>query len=368
MIPFEASLFRLFRRSRYAFDALDEEDGGGCVGTGVRSERERFAAAAVAFCLKHSNSFSARFWRTICRSKSDPSTTPELEVALEPANWADVMLTATVAARCIVFVIEFKVDSDLAHKQDPSKVEAFLQPDVGYGALFTRYADRHPVKPELRYIVLGSRKLSTGSGETGVGKIAWQARRWMDMLQDRHPTDSLTDDLFQSLGDLGISSFRMKETKKTIVAGDFSAAASAWEVLKALGSSDLCDFKRRKWQLEVDTPVKSHFNVGAYLRRAPDKKASSLHRRLSQRLSPTGKHLLWAGYETGPSLSGGFCRSVWFYCGSVAIAKSVARKLRSLAQIEDRGDGPECVVAVSLSSSTLTDLEWFHSVLKVVAK
>ena len=61
----------------------------------VHEERERFAAAAIAFCLKHSDKSRRHFWEKICKAPDDPEQMPPIPtngIFLEPAHWADLRL------------------------------------------------------------------------------------------------------------------------------------------------------------------------------------------------------------------------------------------------------------------------------------
>lgn len=364
----EPSLFRLFSRSRYRTVLPNGGGNEGLAETEIRSERERFATAAVAFCLKHSPTFRQHFWKTICRGEADPAEIPELTVDLEPHAWADLRVVDEVGTHRTVWVIEFKLDSELADKQNPTELSAFVEPDVGYGAQFR--ASEIPGS-DLRYVVLGSQKLPAGKGFVAGLNISWHARRWRDLVEGAVPEDALTADLFDSLGQLGIAAFRMKTTKTIAVAGDFRAAADAWEVLTAVGSAEQCGFRPTYWNLAVETPADGHFNVGAYLKPPPAKKASSvIHHRLAQAIGGTGGNLAWAGYETGASIPDRFRRSIWFYCATIAQADSLRQRLVGRATTGDpiSESGGMCVIASKLPGDTTKDLEWFSSVFSAAAK
>ena len=369
----EPSLFRLFSRSRYRTILPGGGDSEVPAETELRSERERFATAAVAFCLKHSPEFRQHFWRTICRTVGDSPEAPELIVALEPPAWADLRLIAEAPSRT-VWVIEFKLDAELADKQDPTKPNAFCEPRVGYGALFS--ASELP-GTDRRYVILGSRRLFSDhvvaadlGGVTDQG-IRWQARRWRDLAEKCSSPDSLTSDLFSSLGQLGIGAFRMKEIKSLVVAGDFRPAADAWDVLVAVGSEAGCGFRSDYWKIAVEKPDESHFSVGAYLKPPPPKMPTSkLHRRLAEAVGGSDNGLAWVGYEAGPTIANGPRRSIWFYCGTQVQADSLRLRLFGKAKTgePDADGGGLNVIATDVPGETLKDLEWFSSVLGAAAE
>ena len=351
------SLYRLFRRSRY-LSSLPDSDGEG---TDVRSERERYATAAVAFCLKHSSSFRQRFWRTTCRMDGDPFEVPNLAVLLEPPNWADLRLVARSTHRT-VWVIEFKLDAELADKQNPRNA-CFTKPGVGYGAIF--HAHESQAGADLRYVVIGSRILRAGTGLVGSLGIHWHARSWQDLDEGTVPEDSLTADLFDSLGLLGVTAFRMKDTKVTRIEGPFGQAAQAWDVLVALAER----YGQSRSQVVADQPIPGHFNMGMFLRvpKVPRGEGEQLAKLAKDLKSPLNS-VVWLGYETGPEV-GGFCKSAWFYCGSRQLAKNLRTRVKGIFSSADlKPDGANhCVVIRAESAERQYDYDWFIKTVKTAA-
>ncbi len=363
----EPTLFRLFRRSGYRTPQISEDNNETDEENDARSERERFAAAAVGFVLKHSPEFRMHFWKRICRADADPSIMPALSIALEPPRWADLRLIGQASHRRTIWVVEFKLDSDLAKKQNPTVPDSFCEPGTGYGALFrSSEASR---KADLRYVVLGSRTLPEGHGEIGSLKIHWHARRWGDLREDAPLKDSLTADLFHTLGNLGLPTFRMNATKSITVAGSFDSAANAWQVLNALGGEDVCKFPARSWRIRAETPEEGHFNVGAYLTCPREsEKTSGLYRDLVEQIGGNAERIiLWAGYESGQKVEG-FRRSVWCYFRKKTVALLARMRLRNVATVGDLSidAGALCLVATNLANSKEKDLDWFKNVLRAV--
>lgn len=369
----QPNLYRLFKRSCYRTLVVADGSGEPLPESEIRSERERFATAAVAFCFNHSTAFQQRFWDAICRGDGDPADAPDVTVAVEPVHWADLRLTVEGEQHQAVWVIEFKLDSDLAPKQDPTDAAAYCEPDRGYGTLFGKAENAANV--DRRYVVLGSRRLSTGHGWIDPPGIRWQARRWSDLATAVAPAeDPLTTDLFDCLGKLGITAFRMRDIKDLIVAGDFRAAANAWEVLTAVRSEDCCGFNSSTCWLTVQTPVADHFNIGFFLSKpSPHRRTSDIHQGLDEvvggsRGSPS--LLAWAGYEAGPTVSGdGGRRSVWFYCASRDHVNRVRVKLQGSVAFADpvQEDGVDCVIAINRPGEQTSDLDWFWRVLRTAA-
>lgn len=351
------SFIRLFRRSPYHRRIADDDESEDAADE--RFERERFAAAAVGFCLKHSATFRAHFWSRICRLPSDPETPPPLKVEVEPVHWADIRLSGEISGKRCVWVIECKVGAPLDSKQNP-RDDAFLVPGLGYGRLLKDSENGS----SLRYVVLGARE-NLGLNEAGedIAGITVTQSSWSS-LRGSTPVDSLQADLLDSLGHLGISCFRMAHIESIRVKSGLQEAAAAWEVLTALGSEDVCGFRATYWRIAAGQPEPEVIYVSASLRRPPPlKPTSNLHRALDQRLKPAGDKLAWVGYEAGPNL---FRRSVWFYCNTKADAEVLAATVTKCindATLTFERDGNWCAVISSGSDSKTGDLAWFRAVL-----
>lgn len=348
---------RLFRRSHYHRRITDDDESEAAADE--RFERERFAAAAVGFCLKHSPGFRAHFWSRICRLPGDPETPPPLTVDVEPVHWADIRLSGEISGKPCVWVIECKVGAPLDSKQNPRE-DAFLMHGIGYGWLFKDSENGSG----LRYVVLGAREnLSLNEAGENIAGITVTQSSWSSLL-GANSVDSLQADLLDSLGHLGISCFRMAHIESIRVKSGFQEAAAAWEVLTALGSEDVCGFRATYWRIAAGQPEAELIYVGASLRRPPPlKPTSKLHRRLDKRLKPPGDKLAWVGYEAGPNL---FRRSVWFYCNTKAdaelLAAAVTKCIGDATPTFER-DGNWCAVISSSSDSNTGDLAWFRAVL-----
>src|SRR6266581_2396937 len=93
----------------------------------VHEERERFAAAAIAFCLEHDGHFLRHFWRRLCKERNDPRQATVRKVEVEPRRWADLLLTT----KNVLCAVEMKIGAPLREHQNP-KCKAFSKPDSGY--------------------------------------------------------------------------------------------------------------------------------------------------------------------------------------------------------------------------------------------
>ena len=137
------SLFTLFKRGRYFRLPPPSEDEDAAV-VRVRREAERFAAAAVAFCMRHNPKFARRFLSKVCNIPVPSKTKILIEV--EPESWADLFIRI---GRCVC-VIEFKLGAPLQLHQNPSS-PAFWSAPTGYGAKVETAFANNP----KHFVVLG---------------------------------------------------------------------------------------------------------------------------------------------------------------------------------------------------------------------
>jgi hypothetical protein len=359
------SFISLFRRGHYA--RFIPEDDNTLEAVTERLERERFAAACIGFCLKHSKSFRDWFWERVCRVDDDPRETPDLEVEIEPVLWADLRVSANTDQGRIVWVIECKAGAPLRAWQNPDD-EKFVEAGVGYGDLIC--AHEKEATSRLRYVVLGAREQLSINGRTVLSRLKCFPRAWACLVRE-DSSDSLERDLLNSLGELGISCFRMKELKAIRIKSDIGPVAKAWDVLKALGP-DMLNIRPSCWTIDAGRGYEGHFNFGAYLLRPPaQKEISGLHLNLAQRLNPSRKYLAWAGYESGSGIPNGFRRSVWLYCSNEAAAKNLCDTMKiKLVSVntEVRRDEDYCAIIWDDEQAASNDLEWFKTVLETGAE
>src|SRR5437016_752014 len=114
------SFSSLFKRGRYS-PREDQDDSKAA--TKRREERERFAVAALAFCLRHDEGFLRHFWEKICYVPSDPAQMPPItadDVFVEWQPWADLALRSEIATQDYLWVVEAKAGASLQPKQNPA--------------------------------------------------------------------------------------------------------------------------------------------------------------------------------------------------------------------------------------------------------
>lgn len=208
------SFFSLFKRGRYLSAPDDGDDSKEA--KKLREERERFAVAVLAFCLRHDEAFRRHFWETVCRVPDDPRQMPSIskdDVAIEPAMCADLVISSQTGAASYMWVVEAKAGASLQPKQNP-KEPAFWEKGLGYGALLV--AQKPSKHTKLRYIVLGATQpLGIGDGELCLG-ISVQERGWGQLLEGLS-RQGIVKDLIDTFAELRITEFYMEKAKTILV-------------------------------------------------------------------------------------------------------------------------------------------------------
>jgi hypothetical protein len=187
-----------------------------------------------------------------------------------------------------------------------------MKPHHGYG-WFMKDTERG-LDTRLHYILLGAREHLRPVKPPSVSGIHVHQLKWAELNGCK--SNPLLDDLFTSLGYLGVPGFLMEDAEKIKITTDFGPTGKAFDVLNALGSEAACGFRPSYWRVKAERPEPKLFNIGAYLHKPPpSKEISRLHRQLDAAVQPPGNLLLWTGYETGGDLIAR--RSVWFFCSNI---------------------------------------------------
>lgn len=294
-------------------------------------ERERFAVAAVAFCLEHDKKFLAQFAKVV----GIPARSNVREIDVEPKQWGDLVLRTSHE----VFIIEFKLAALLVKHQDPRQL---LFTQHGYGAKIRA----HYPNQSVRYAVIGE---PIPKGRTKDG-LEYSGISWSAMIHSKGAETPLERDLYDCIGALGapvLSARRMK--KKSLKA----EALSAMEVYRLLQQAAAAagDIRTGDSESGID-------HVGINIP-AGGARPDSSHARLRKIVKPNGRLLGWIGYEEVDELS----VSVWFYA-SPATAKSIRTKVEGFGEIEQ--DGSSVGVRRSAANS-LNHVRWIADVLLAVA-
>lgn len=352
----DSSFYRLFRRSRSYHGPGDDDDS--VEAKEARKERERFAAAALVFCLKHDEEFRRSFWTQVCRLPDDPAEMPTIrdeDILLEPPRWADVRLISDTAAGRYMWVIEVKAGAPLDAIQDPRE-KKFHADGVGYGALFT--ASEANRNTRMRYIVLGPDEALNLPAVHKALPIALRQSYWADVA--KCTASKLVRDLFDSFGVLGIHPFTMNKAKTISVTQGLSGVGEAHDVLMAVYEWLGVKPGQRKFEVYPDGGGSV---VGIYIPSPPSVKPAAAHVQL-RGVSDSDDLLAWLGYFAGPDDK--ISRSIWLYCKSAKKRDSLFKKIKLgfAAAASDRDGDYYCVAVETAAGDSTKDLPWFQSVFQ----
>jgi hypothetical protein len=324
-----------------------------------REERERFAMAAISFCLKYDREFRAHFLEVVCRRKTGLRS-----VEIEQKPWGDVVLKLIDA----IYVIEGKIKAQLQGKQNPEKERDFWK--NGYGAAIEReYGER---KEQLYYILLGYpkplRNMPKGR-RIGCRQVFWYQ---LEKNYPEKPSSKLALDLADCLAELGADAFYLRLTKKMKVTKP-DEAAMAFEVLR--GSLEELEIKEKYAKIAgYRTKDAREFGAELFLSARASKKRSPLSR-LKNLVRPRKREAIgWFGYASDEA--GKWRRSVWFYCRNKTARDRVRRVLRRSKKWRDLyheipSEDPEyedryvCIIeADNKKAHAIRDQEWFVGVFR----
>ena len=231
-----SSFYTLFRRGKYyhanyhAKQSVDDNEQSKAEQERDKREQrenERFAVAAIAFCLKHDESFRRHFFEKVCRQNDGSELNGDFRIEFEPKPWADLKIQN--AGR--EYVIEFKIGARLEPKQNPNNDEFNKKPD-GYGFKMQENGIQ-------RYTVLGKENL--GLGDRKIVKVqgseiicrecSWNVLS--DGLESSKQSPMLRD-LFDCLASLGIEHFEFIKAEKIQVKLPLNEAVGALLVFDAI--------------------------------------------------------------------------------------------------------------------------------------
>lgn len=365
MIP---SFSALFRRSRYGGvfpDGADEDDPEAQTRF---KQSERFAVAAVAFCIKHIPTFRRAFIEDVLCGKASCSAVEAWTVRVEPDEWADLLLEPSDPDEPI-FIVEFKIHAFLQDHQNPGKPD-FLTTE-GYGVVAKKHLDHRPVH---YFVIDQSDSLFAWDKSQPLGikcrhlKWAQIADAWKHRRVDAPQWESaIIEDLFESLGKIGIYAFRHMKTDKLKVTASLVDAAEAGQILTHV--VEMIPVQRGRWDLATqhESPESWSFGVNVHATSGTRAELPPAHLLLRNMIQPSTRDLLWFGYENG-TVDQALIRSVWFYCGNPIAAEQLQNQLFDLPQStylvsRDKDvQGWYSVVVRGVNSASESDSDWFLSV------
>ena len=369
------SLFTLFKRGRYC-----HAPGPWLAGDGetdppearrAREERERFAAASMAFCFEYDKEFRNFFWGKVLRYADDcESARSSMEV--EPKCWSDLLISSNWKGQRRLHVIECKINAELQPHQDPRQ-KAFFETG-GYGHKLLK--EGRASNAELHYTVLGPSEplsLPPARREIKLDQVSWAE------LDTGFPKTPLAGDLAETLGRLGCLEFSMRTMKTVQVGAGFVEALKAVQVLDVVCAR--LGVGSRFYKDEFD-PEKA--GLGRWIKPPKEGKhggsrlatgvASREHQGLYRVTNRDGWNV-WFGYDgTGsdPKRFRGF-RRVWLWCENPTRAKKIVGNLRKPLEsvgvgVQDEGFEEGVTISPASSNSKQGDVDWFLAVLKAVSQ
>lgn len=358
------SFFSLFKKGRYShhFYVDSRQDGESPeVVQKKREERERFAAAAIAFCFEHNEDFYRHFWQNICHTEGEPEL-PDSKpiIQIEPFPWADLLIQGQIGAKEFAIVIECKAGAVLYNHQNPAHDD--FHNDQGYGFQMNAELNRDG-SACLKYVVLGfPEELNLPSVHPRL-PIQLSQKTWAD-LEEGAPSHRLIEDLLHSLGQIGVGEFWMKDIKNMKVTSGLQSVGQAWDVLTAsiiklkLGA-------QYSHSIEAGRTEKGSC-LGAYiLTKGASKGSSDMHVRLWEVTKSGSEYLAWFGYEVE---NGNTRRTIWLYCEDQRRAEWLRSKIQSdtVELVPKEVLGQACVVVADAGTGEESDVEWLCSRIQAI--
>jgi hypothetical protein len=344
------SLLALFKRGRYfRLPPPNENDDVELVRE--RKEVERFAAAAVGFCMSHSVKFPKFFVNRICEV-SVPYRT-KISVEVEPESWADLLIHVGRS----VCVVEFKSGAPLQPHQDPSK-PAFWQ-NNGYGVKFEAAYPRN----RKRFVLLGHPGLVVAATKTN-----WDFHHasWESLAKDfetEFKTNRLLCDLKNCLAQFQIWEFTSMKARDVMVnPRDVIHGSLGWQLLEQAYLNPQLNFSRgvSAYLLDSDLGERGVWHFGIEIQSVASKA-------LQEFLRPRrGGAMIWFGYECERRFQ--VHQTIWLYCESESIADAVAKAVRPsrldyarLIRREDEKGNLSYICIRSTDRIGMNDFKWFCS-------
>jgi len=320
-----------------------------------REEKERYAVAAIAFCLKHDKNFREHFFHKFCQNLN---CCLDVEVEVEPNHSSDLLIRSRLAKK--VYAIEFKAGATLKVHQNPAQQNEFK---AGYGK---RFAELHN-DSELFYIVMGAGSIPDFPAEVAIpseGKVIKTFQKEWSDLEDIAIESLLVSDLYDTLADLRIGKFHMRITSKIKIDGDLHQVASAWEVLTAI----CCELAiKKQFLISAERISDSESCLGAWIGKITNPGSQTWVSTL-QNIIGVGKgvHSIWFGYVSKETHT---MRCLWLYCDNADQATALMNKLnKSLFHVQLAENEVASLKIEDSSQSAENDFDWFMRAIHAAAK
>jgi hypothetical protein len=303
------------------------------------SPKEVFAVAAIAFCLEHNEEFKKAFLCNFCEINL-AGDNPKIHISADDHKWCDLMIKSDDSS--FVCVLEFKIDSPVASKQNPNS-NAFE-----YGMQIGSDPECQSRREKL-YLVVTKDENVKPIEQKMVNGLQRDWKSWTDFWNATRHCDQergLSADLFDCLGDFDITVFRERQLRNMKLENSAFQAKMVIQVLQAVYR------KLEHEQLKINDIVDHD----------PDQESWQTGVNVWNKERTTLKS--WFGYlGKKQSPQSGHCE-IWFYDH----LKEIRQQLQKRGiEFGDEKDGESNVVRVKCPLKSQTgNLEWFESVYKAV--
>jgi len=346
----DSFFLQMFKRGRYVSrrpsdaDETKEEQKDA---ERERKECERFAVAAVAFCIKHDEAFKRYFLDVVAKLPPEKIS----EVTPEPKLHTDLVLEGDGH----ILVLEFKIDARLEEHQNPEE-PAFWK-EKGYGTKIREtFRQQASGGKELRYIVIG-RDFDTSRCESLQPRkgerlhCSWVS--WRKLLIKGRIENKLEEDLYDCLGHLGARVFLHRHIK--------TKPKYTNEAKQGMDFYVFLDWVIADADLAPGVPYWNEKAIGLNIKKS---RAGTLHRKLMEAVQPKGQTLAWIGYSAwGTEV---FRPAVTFYCSEKDAQEKVMKRLGENLGKPEKED-PWSVNINQAGEGHTDDAEWFKKVLNAAA-
>jgi hypothetical protein len=336
----------------------------------ITGQKERFAVAAIGFCLVHDPTFRSHYFGALLcdipEAKGMSRDVSQLKVQIEPHTWADLL----VEDERSVLVVEHKITAELAPHQDPWKKSFFEYAKgapPGYGAEMKT----HFPSKQLFYVALG--KEFEKKDEDGV--FCW-SKSWERLIGYGRAETPLERDLLDCIGRLGVANLRLRHVMNKIInknlIEDAEPAARMVVVLKSVCESVGLKSARIS-EKDVDYS-EDYFCFGLTIREGRSDSSETTQGRLAKLVAADSADIGWFGYEKTlkpdwerKAGEEGAATCVVLYCGNELAKLNTIEKVKNLDPRGSTESGSFGVRVVKPANSAQGDREWFVEVLNKLA-
>lgn len=300
--------------------------------------------ASIAFCLEHDEKFKKAFLCNFC-GISFAGRIPKIHIAADDHKWGDLVIRGN--DKSFVCVLEFKIGSKVEDHQDPNL------PDFKYGKEICHDSNCGICKEKIFIVVTHDDKKKTIDQNMRDG-VRYDWKSWTDFWNAMRHCDherGLSSDLFDCLGDFGITVFRERQLRNP----NMKLENSAFQALKVIQilQAVYCSLGYRQLRIsDIDDsdPDEETWQTGVYVWNEERDELKS-----------------WFGYlGNKKNFESGRCE-IHFYDASYNL-EEIGQKLQKHGiEFSNEKDGENYTVFVKCPTTIQkSNLDWFESVYKAV--